>query len=90
MPVKSRRAKRRLDPAAELEAWAMTFETGRDYFNDLVPFCFPHGSAGEDEVYAAAPEAWRRLGAMFMAIWEPTAHRPLPWALEEFGDPRCH
>jgi len=87
MPVKRRTPKARRDDAAELAAWSMTFQTGRDYFHDLAPF----GIDGMDSaaVRTAARAAWRRLGARFMETWSPDpAGRQRPWALEELGAPR--
>src|SRR5262245_4328234 len=68
----------------EAKAWAVTFETGRDYFGDLRPYALTDDKA----VQRAASGAWKRLGARFMARWKPTAARAQPWALERFGEPQ--
>lgn len=83
MPVKRRAAKRRVHHAAELAAWSGVFECEYDFFGDLEDF----GISGDKAVREAAPEAWQRLGAEFMAGWKPTQVRETPWALEEFGEP---
>ena len=83
MPVKSRRAKRRIDEAAEVKAWSMLFNCGWDYLHELEPF----GLHTDGEARAAAPEAWNRLGEQFLATWKPDV-RPQPWALERFGNPK--
>ena len=88
MPVKRRLPKQRTTDAAQLEAWSMLFECGRDYLGDLVPFGFPDRSAITSEATRyGARKAWRRLGSAFMATWQPTKSRPVPWAFEEFGPP---
>ena len=84
MPVKLRRNKRHTSVAAQVQAWSMLFESGHDFFDAL-----GFGHANEASAQAAAPEAWRRLGAEFMAARQPSAARELPWALEEFGSPPC-
>jgi hypothetical protein len=78
MPVK-----RRLGPAAEVEAWSEIFQCGYDFFGDLEPLGFKGGDA-DRAARAAAPEAWARLGALCL---ETHADRK-PWALEKFGQPR--
>lgn len=89
MPVKRRVPKRRASVEAEIAAWAETFETGFDFFGDLEPFGFPAGSDSIRSIWKAAPEAWQRLGAVFLASWQPTAARSTPWAQEQFGEPQC-
>jgi hypothetical protein len=84
MPVKRRNVKRRFDPTAELSAWATAFECEFDFFGDLDDI-----GIDDSEVGRAMPEAWRRLGVAFMAQWQPTPARSLPWAFEQFGDPAC-
>jgi hypothetical protein len=86
MPVKRRAAKRRLDLAAELQAWSMVFACGRDYFNDLPSIGVLTDGSRPDR--AAAEDAWRRLGARFLA--EPQdPHLTPAWALKEFGEPHA-
>jgi hypothetical protein len=36
---------------------------------------------------AAAEAAWDEYGASFMAEWDPTPAREIPWAVEKFGLP---
>ncbi len=86
MPPKRRTEKRRMDPAAELAAWSMTFACGRDYFNDLPRIGVPMESHRPER--AAAEDAWRRLGARFLS--EPQDPHLMPaWALKEFGEPHA-
>jgi hypothetical protein len=79
MPVKARHAKRRRSLTADLHAWEMLFTCGTDYFGDL--------GMSDAEALAAAPEAWRRLGAAFLATWQPETPRAVPWALQTYGEP---
>ena len=86
MPVERRADKRRLDPAAELAAWSMVFACGRDHFHDLPRIGVRTDDHGPDR--AAAEDAWRRLGARFLA--EPQDPHLTPcWALQEFGEPHA-
>jgi hypothetical protein len=78
MPVKHRRSKRR--PGEDAEAWEWMFEVGTDYPNDL-------GFSTHEEARAAAPDAWRRFGASFLANRPAQFARDVPWALREFGEP---
>ena len=84
MPVKLRKAKRHTSVAAEVERWSMLFETSFDYFDAL-----GFGHANEASARDAAPEAWQRLGAQFLANRSENAAREIPWALEQFGSPPC-
>ena len=90
MPLKRRTEKRRMDPAAELAAWSMVFQSGWDYFGDLPRLGVLMDEHGHRPDRAAAEEAWRRLGARFLA--EPQdPHLTPSWALKEFGEPgRAH
>lgn len=72
MPVKRRNAKRRLDPAAEAEAWSGFFETGRDFFRDL-PAIGIETSYGRPDP-AIAQDAWARLHHLY--------ETPPKWASE--------
>jgi hypothetical protein len=67
-----------------IAAWADVFEGGYAYFHD---FTEATGLATTDihGVWAAAPEAWKRLGRAFLAARTPTD--PQPWGLEQFGAP---
>jgi hypothetical protein len=86
MPVKRRAEKRRLDPAAELKAWSMTFACGCDYFDDRPRIGVPMDSTGSRPDREAAQDAWRHLGERFLA--EPQdPHLTPSWALREFGQP---
>jgi hypothetical protein len=87
MPVKRRIQKRRLSPAAELEAWRELFDCGHDFFNDLELLGFPGGDC-DRAAQQAARLAWRRFGATFMETWRSDV-RSRPWALEQFGDPHA-
>jgi hypothetical protein len=87
MPAKRRIAKRRISPAAELQAWSELFDIGHDFFNDLAPLGFPGGD-GDARAREAARKAWRRLGAAFMETFQPDGVRSQPWAVEEFGYPK--
>ena len=87
MPVKRRAEKRRLDPAAELAAWSMTFQCGCDYLQELPRIGIQTDGCSRPDL-AVAEDAWRRLGARFLA--EPQDPRPTPaWALKQFGDPHA-
>ena len=83
MPVKRRRPKRRADPETEMMLWAELFETGQEGFaGDLEELGF-HSIL---QARAAAPDAWARLGGLFLATQHPEG--PV-WALEQFGAPQC-
>jgi hypothetical protein len=84
VPVKRRHPKRRTTAEAELAAWSMLFEGGHDYFNAL-----GFGYGNDAEAREAAPDAWRRLGAAFLAARPENAGRAVPWALDALGEPRC-
>lgn len=73
-----KRTRNGLLPHEELRRWAMTFETGSDYFHEL---------DGMGVTVADAEEAWHRLGAAFLGTWQPTPARAEPWALIQFGPP---
>jgi hypothetical protein len=94
MPRRRRVPKRRADPQVEANAWASVFESGFDFFDELAVIGLTDPTAGvtgtdaaKAEFRATAQDAWRRLGAAFMAGWEQKAVRERPWALEEFGAP---
>jgi hypothetical protein len=80
MPVKKRIPKRRIDPAAELEAFEMIFECGSDFFLDLDAL----GYRTDAEKIAGARSAWERLGLLFLARRTESG---TPWAMEQFGKP---
>jgi hypothetical protein len=79
MPVKRRHPKARVD---DLDAWKDFFEFGYDMLHSLHPMT-------EEECLAAAPEAWKRLGARFLETWQPHERYPNCWALDTFGKPPC-
>ncbi len=88
MPRRQRQAKRRVSPEAEVEAWATLFATGHDFFSDLKEWgfeieLFDPGTAAR----AAAPEAWKRLGRMFIDRGLGDAFNGETWALRQFGEP---
>ncbi|OCO99791.1 hypothetical protein BC374_24180 [Ensifer sp. LC13] len=82
MPVRRKANKRR---SGEVEAWAIYFQSGHDFFDEL-------GSLGltEESARPIAEETWRRIGAdvityldRFYDGYHPPA-RPY-WAEAEFG-----
>lgn len=81
--AKVRRARRRVDPEAELRGWRMTFTTGFDYLHQAAAV-----GASIDESHrpdlAQARDAWGRLGEMYLQTYARDA--PI-WALAEFGEP---
>ena len=83
--VKRRFAKQRMTPAAELREWEAMFEAGAAFAGEPEALGF---SGDQEDMRAAAPKAWRRLGDLFLATWKPTDVRPTPWALEQFGEPK--
>jgi hypothetical protein len=90
MPVKRRASKQRFSNAALLEAWSMPFQCGCDFFGDLKPLGIDARSIleADEDVMAAAREAWGRLGEAFMVEWQPIKGvREKPWAFEQFGEP---
>ncbi len=90
MPVRARRPKRRTSEAADLEVWETLFETGMDLYSDLES-ALRYGPRSASE-HAVVREAWRRLGARFLAARREAAEqwvREVPWALETYGEPPC-
>ena len=85
MPPKRRAAKRRLNAEAELAAWSMLFACGHDYFQELPAIGVPTDPYSRPN-RAAVAEAWRRLGARFLATPQEPHLTPC-WALREFGEP---
>jgi hypothetical protein len=84
------RRARRLSPTDELKAWACTFKSGRNYFPDLLAIGVEGDAVTNPTTYAAAEEAWHRLGARYMAEREGRRYGDEPlWALEEFGEPHA-
>lgn len=97
MPVKRRLAKRRIDPAAELAAWAGTFETGHDFFDELRDLgVTAHHERFVDretrdqqraELHELTRAAWHRLGRTYL---NNQSGEPVEcWALDTFGEPQC-
>ncbi len=88
MPVKRRISKRRVSPDVEVEAWATLFATGHDFFCDLKEWGFVRESfAPGTAARAAAPEAWARLGRIFLDRRMGDGFNGEPWALKQFGEP---
>jgi hypothetical protein len=85
VPAKRKVHKRRLDWRTELEAWSCMFECGFAFDADLDPLGLPPDP--EENVVA---EAWRRLGAIFIAQHgrENCLGQPI-WALLQFGEPNA-
>lgn len=85
MPVKRRSQKRRVDPRAEVEAWAMVFQAGYDFFGELRDFGVGLSEHGVPDRSATA-DAWARLGHLFMESEHADPQREC-WAAREFGEP---
>jgi hypothetical protein len=85
MPVKRRASKRRVDPMAEAWAWATAFHCKHDFFGDLAEF----GLTEDKAILAAMPDAWRRLGGLFISHNLGDGFGGEAWALREFGEPPC-
>ena len=85
MPPKRRTGKRRLDPAAELEAWSGAFQGHWTYFGELGEIGVETDAYGRPE-RAVAAAAWHRLGARFLAE-KADPKLGTPWGLSEFGEP---
>jgi hypothetical protein len=89
MPVKKRLGKKRIGETEECALWADLFATGYSAFfaGDLEDLNFPDKYAAN----RAAPEAWTRLGRIYMETIWPTLGKPAalrPWAYEVFGPPK--
>lgn len=88
MPAKRRQPKRRvLTTAEELEAWDMSFKCGWNYLDFLRPLDLEGDPRTDSNVRDACRAAWQRLGAQYMAAWQPEEGQALPWAMLEFGAP---
>ena len=87
MPVKRRTEKRRLDPAAELDAWSGAFQSHWTYFGELEEIGVETNAYGQPD-RAVAEAAWRRLGVRFLAERRDPV-LGTPWALTEFGEPHA-
>jgi hypothetical protein len=77
------------DAAAELKAWRIMFASGRDYLGMLRKLgTVPLDEQGLPSREVAA-DAWRRLGARFLAKYNytPSPYNLAPWGLREFGPP---
>lgn len=82
MPIKRRVAKRRIDPAAELEIWESVLASGWDFFRELPDIGYSideHGRPARTD----AESAWLRFGPQIVAEWKSSDRRP--WAETEFG-----
>lgn len=86
MPVRKRK-NRKHAAAGTLEDWEWTFHMGWPCTGDLwgIVELEENGQPPRE----AAEAAWRRLGAAFMEEFEARNEPFTPWALDEFGDPRC-
>jgi hypothetical protein len=87
MPVKRRLAKRRDDPAVELEAWSVYFSFGADYFGDLDRRWGLTKDETRRRAHNEVKDAWSRLGAAFLETWRGDTHQPRPWAETKLGNP---
>lgn len=86
MPVRRRSSKRRADPIAEAEAWACAFHCQFDFFGDLKEI----GLADQAAVDAAMPEAWSRVGRIFLDRGLGDGFNQVegtPYVLHKFGKP---
>ncbi|WP_298372888.1 hypothetical protein [uncultured Bradyrhizobium sp.] len=85
MPVRKRNNKRRR--ADTLDDWEWTFDMGWPCTGELwgIVELDESGQPPRDAVEGA----WRRFGKQFMEEFEARNEPFTPWALEQFGDPRC-
>jgi len=87
MPPRPRLNKQRAEAAP---AWSMVFQSGYDFFGEMAQigvYTDEYGRPDRTEV----EEAWNLYGDSFLAnrAYLPAAERELiPWALEQFGQPR--
>ena len=81
---------------AEIDAWRGVFTHEFDFFYHLANVGLKHPinvwppearEVAYREYMKLARVAWQKHGATFMAQWQPTASRNVPWALEQFGAP---
>ena len=86
MPVKRRHKKRRLDPAAELEAWSGAFQSHYTYFGELEEIGVDTDAQGQPD-RAVVEAAWHRLGVRFLAE-KADPVLGTPWAVLELREPR--
>lgn len=82
MPVRRRLNRRK--PVAGAEAWECVFASEFDFFDDLREAGVAVDASGRPD-REEAHLAWQRFGAEFLATFDG-GH--IPWALEQFGDPR--
>ena len=75
--------RRRIGEAANLSAWSSWFESGVAFDGDVMDLGL--WEASQDDFDRAARAAWNQLGETFMATWQPTNVRGMPWALETYG-----
>lgn len=81
--AKIRRARRRVDPEAELRGWRMAFASGHDYLGQAAAVGATIDDSHRPDI-AQARDAWGRLGEMYLQKYASDA--PI-WALVEFGEP---
>ena len=98
MPIKRRNGKRRASPIVEASAWGEVFSAGHDFFSEAADFTGltepvhvwpPEARADAEKAWvAAAADAWRRVGAVYLHhVHDPADGAP--WALEQFAEPPC-
>lgn len=84
MPVKKRNAKRRIDLAAQIEAWAIVFGAGFDFFRELPAFGVAIDEHGRPD-REGARAAWLIFGPDYVLTRDPAMK--ISWAEREFGKP---
>lgn len=86
MPVKRRHSKRRVQGAAELDAWSGVFDSGYDFFDEL-PDIGVETDANNQVPDDVLREAWERLGAAYLETVDGVNGRTGTHALEKFAMP---
>ena len=72
----------------EVECWQGVFRCGTDYFDELEPLGVKLNVKDPKAVRKAAREPWMRLvGSISPRCSSLDSNRPVPWALNEFGEP---
>ena len=88
MSLSKLRKPRRRDPLDEVLCWKGVFRCGWDYFDELAPLNLKLNPKNAKTIREAAREPWKRLGRLYIAeVFKPDSNRPVPWALDEFGEP---
>ncbi|MBJ7402959.1 MAG: hypothetical protein JHD07_06510 [Bradyrhizobium sp.] len=83
MPVRTRKNRKRA--VADVAAWECVFSSEFDFFGELADAGVETDAYGRPDLEEART-AWQRFGPEFMAAF---TEKHVPWALREFGDPRC-